>query len=386
MISGYSQHVVIAQTPYKQFTYICTSILPKIGSNIYSLVVSNQWKGILSRLFNNYFGQRMSLIFPHLRQLTFISFSNNSLKLFLDDLQNLPELHEINIYHMYQMITSPSESETLLQKMFTANNNQLNSILFDDDSMVFSLEDKNHDIFYSNIQKLSIDLNTINDLHRLLTVLPQLISMNVTINKNPLKSDKINQNIPIVTLKQFQLQSFGPLWTFDELVSILKRLPNVEELSIAIETANETRLTDGQNFFNLFSTLSLKKFNYFLRFYDLTASSDHSKIVSTWQQFEQEFVCIKSDDKKTLALYTLPFVFSYLILPSSISNNEIFIDSYAPQVKILTLCDNSTNIGDICSIIKKCRKIQNLNLRIDRNIIQGKISFCVFDKINFYCL
>jgi len=28
MISGYSRHVVIAQVPYKQFTYICASILP----------------------------------------------------------------------------------------------------------------------------------------------------------------------------------------------------------------------------------------------------------------------------------------------------------------------------------------------------------------------
>jgi hypothetical protein len=386
MIRGYSRHVVIAQTPYKQFTYICTSILPKIGSNIYSLVVSNQWKGILSRLFNNYFGQRMSLIFPHLRQLTFISFSNNSLKLFLDDLQNLPELHEINIYHMYQMITSPSESETLLHRIFIANNNRLTSILFDDDSMVFSLEDKNPDIFYSNVKKLSINLKTTNDLHRLLTLLPQLISINVTINKDSFEFNAISQNISMIALKQLQIQSFGPSWTFNELSSILKRLPNIEELSIAIETDDDTRLIDGQNFFDLFSTLSLKKFNYFLRFYDSTTSIDHTKILSTWQQFEQKFVCIKSDDKKTLALYTLPFVFSYLILPNSLANNEVFIDNYAPQVKNLALYNVSAYVADTFSVIKKCRRIQHLNLQIDENIVPRKISFCVIDKINFYCV
>jgi len=373
MISGYFRHVVIAQIPYMQFTYICRSILPEIGSNINSLVVSNQWKGILSKLFTNYFGERMSLIFPHLRQLILISFSDSSLKSFFDCLQNLPELNKIVICHLYQKISSSIKSETLLDRIFTANNNQLNSILFDDDSMVFSLEDQPHQILYSNIQKLSVDLQTIDDLHRLFTLLPELISINVAINKDPTKPNKINEHIPIITLKQFQLQSFGPSWNLDDLESILKRIPNVEELSIAIESNDDTRLIDGQNLFCLLSTLVLKKFNYFLRFYDLSSSIDYTNILSTWQQFKQEFVCIKSDDKETLVLYTLPFSFSFLILPSSIAKNEVFIESYAPQVKILTLCGVSTNIVDTFTIIKKCDRMHSLTLRIDENIIPSKI-------------
>jgi len=265
------------------------------------------------------------------------------------------------------------KSETLLDRIFTANNNQLNSILFDDDSMVFSLEDQPHQILYSNIQKLSVDLQTIDDLHRLFTLLPELISINVAINKDPTKPNKINEHIPIITLKQFQLQSFGPSWNLDDLESILKRIPNVEELSIAIESNDDTRLIDGQNLFCLLSTLVLKKFNYFLRFYDLSSSIDYTNILSTWQQFKQEFVCIKSDDKETLVLYTLPFSFSFLILPSSIAKNEVFIESYAPQVKILTLCGVSTNIVDTFTIIKKCDRMHSLTLRIDENIIPSKI-------------
>jgi hypothetical protein len=349
--------------------------------------VSDQWKGVLSKLFTNYFGDRMSSVFPNLKQLTFISFTDNSLKSFLDSLQNLPELHEIIICGLNQITTSPIESERLLDRIFTANNNRLNSIFLDDHSMFFSLEDKYRDIIYSNIQKLSIDLKTINDLHRLLTLLPQLISINVAVNTDIDESDKINENISIVTLKQFQLQSFGLLWNLDDLASILKRIPNVEELSIAIEVKYDTRLIDGESVFPLVSALSLTKFNYFLRFYDSSLSIDNTKILSTWQQFTQfEFVCVKSDDKKMLVLYTLPFAFPFLILPSSIAKNEVFIDNYAPQVKILILFGVSTNPVDVFPVIKKCRRIQNLTLRINKNIRPGKTSCCVFNRINFCCL
>jgi hypothetical protein len=250
--------------------------------------------------------------------------------------------------------------------------------------MFFSLEYKYCDIIYSNIQKLSINLQTINDLHRLLTRLPQLISINVSVNTNIDESDKINENISIVTLKQFQLQSFGASWNLDNLASILKRIPHVEELSIAIKGNHDTPLIHGENVFPLVSALSLRKFNYFIRFYDSLPSIDNTKILLSWQQFKQEFVFVKSDDKKMLVLYTLPFVFSFLILPSSIAKNEVFIESYAPQVKNLILYNTST--VDIFSVIKKCHRIQNLNLRIDGNIAPSKTSCCVFNRINVCCL
>jgi hypothetical protein len=379
-ISGYCQHVVLAQIPFRQFKYICTSILPEIGTYIQSLAVSNQWKGILSRIFLSYFGDKMSLTFPHLRSLTFIAFSGNSLESFLGTLKNLSELHKISICQLSESAKNPIASEILLHKIFTVNNYQLNSVFFDDQSIVFTVDNENHDSLYSNIKKLTIDLMTINDLHRLLTILPQLTSINVTINKDSFKSDKLNANIPIVTLKQFQLQSFGPSWNFDDLESITKRLPNVEELSIAIESRDDISLMDGEKFFSLLSTLSIRKFNYFVRFYDSECSIDHTKIFPTWEQFEQEFVCIKSDDNKTLALYTLPFIFSYLILPNSLAKNEVFIRSYALQVKDLTLCHVSKDIVDVFPVIKKCQRIHILDLRIDDYTAPRKISFFVFNN------
>ncbi|CAF0817969.1 unnamed protein product [Adineta steineri] len=384
-ISGYYQHVVIAKLPYTQFHCICTSILPHVGLNISSLVISNQWKGVLSTLFLNYFSDKMSLIFPQLKHLTFISFNSNSLKLFLNSLQNLPQLRGINLYFQYDGSIDSDGSETLLDRLFSANNNRLNSILFDDESIIFSVDDKICNRFYCNIQKLSLDIKTLCDLHQLLTILPQLISITVTINEDSSIPDNINTCTPVHSLKELQLQSFSPSWSYDELASILKRIPNVEILSISIETYDDERLIDGKKFSLLLSNLSLHKFNYFLQYYNSSSSSlvDSKKIVSSWKEFNQKFICIKNDEKKLIALYTVPFIFSYLILHGTLARNEIFIDSYASQVKMLTLYEVSTDLVDIFSIIKKSRQIQRLNIRMDEKIVPQSLQQIHLGKLPY---
>jgi hypothetical protein len=174
-------------------------------------------------------------------------------------------------------------------------------------------------------------------------------------------------------LKYFHLQSFGSSWNFDELAAIVKRIPNVKELSIAIQTKNDIQLMNGEIFLSLFSALSLKTFNYFLQLRD-SSSINHTTILSTWQQFPQKFVCVRTDDNKTLALYTLPFTFSSLILPSSLAQKEVFIESYAPQVENIILCQFPARTFNIFPIIKKCHRIRNLTLQIDKYAVSSKNS------------
>jgi hypothetical protein len=169
-------------------------------------------------------------------------------------------------------------------------------------------------------------------------------------------------------------------------MSVIKRIPNIEELSITIESSDDIRLMDGEQFSSLFSALCLRKFNYFLQYQDLSCSIDHTKILSTWKQFKQEFVCIKSDDKTILALYTLPFISSYLILPCSLAKNEVLIESYASQVEELILYDVSTDITDIFPAIKKCRRIKVLELAINKKLVPSETFCCLFNKINSFLL
>jgi len=383
-ISGFYQHVVLAEIPFKRFNYICTSILPNIGVNICSLVVSNDWKGVLSKVFLNYFGKKMSLAFPRLRNLILTTFRTSSIMLFLDCLDNLPELSEIKIMSLYEMGTRSIESETLLERIFTANNNRLTSILFDNDSLSFSYK-KEISMNYPRIEKLIIELETVDDLHQLLTVLPELKFIDVTISEEHFRSHEKTYSIPILTLKYFRLGSFIHSWNLEELALILKRIPNVQELIIEMSTDYDTRLIDGQEIFSHVSTLSLTKFSYFLQFDD-SASFDDTNILSTWQQFHQELMCIKSDDGNTLVLYTLPFDISYLFLRYSVAKNKIFIDNYSTQVRSFTLYEVSTRMAETFSIINKCRRIQRLVLRVDEKIVPSKILCFISNNIDSFCI
>ncbi|CAF1258799.1 unnamed protein product [Rotaria sp. Silwood1] len=172
--------------------------------------------------------------------------------------------------------------------------------------------------------------------------------------------------------EQFRLRSFVHNWNLDELALFLKRIPNVQELMIQIKTDYDTRLIDGQQIFFHISSLSLTKFSYFLEF-DYSHSFDDTNILSSWQQFNQEFICIKSDDNNTLVLITLPFECSYLFLRCSIAKNKIFSDIYGSQVRYLTLCDVSTQLAETFSITNKCHRIHTFVLRVDETIVPKSV-------------
>ncbi|CAF1073588.1 unnamed protein product [Adineta steineri] len=367
-ISGFCRHVVLAQIPFKRFNYICKTILPQIGTQISSLVVSNDWKGVLSKIFLNYFGEKMSSIFPCLKQLILPTYLIDSLASFLDCLQNLPLLFEIKIMSVYEMGTSSTSQQALLEKLFTANNNRLTSILFDDDSLSFSYKN-NTDVNYLHIENLVIELDCLSDLHRLLTDLPQLKSIDVAINGEDLEIDEDIKYIPIVTLKYFRLRSFIQSWKLADLVTIFRRIPNIEELIIQINTHYDTRLIDGEQMYShLSSLLSLKKFTYFLQFQDISLV-DTTDVISSWKEFQQDFICINSDDNESIILYSLPFNYPYLTLRYSLAKNKNFSDNFGYEVKCLTLYEVSTRIAETFSIINKCHRMQRLILQIYPEII-----------------
>jgi hypothetical protein len=249
-INGYCQYVSFSQVSYKRLTYIFSSILLKIGLNIHSLIVSNEWQGLLSKVFFEYFGEQMSSIFANLKRLTLIAFTPTSLKLFLNDLKNLPALSELNIRFFSEKFNDENESWMLLQQLFTTNENQLTSIMFDDDSTPFSCEINDAHVCYPNIEKLTIKLNSLHDFHNLLITLPKIHSLEVIIERSGFKIPKEHHLLPASELKHFCLRSLSCSWDLDELTTILHRIPNVEKLSIKIVSVDDSRLVVGHEFFS----------------------------------------------------------------------------------------------------------------------------------------
>jgi hypothetical protein len=340
------------------------SILPDIGVNIRSLVVSNEWTGVLSKIFLSQFGERMSMVFPRLKHLILVAFITKSLTLFLDCLQNLTELSEITIHGLFSSSDNSNELSTLLYRILSANNNRLNSIIFDYYSGDFCLDANPDNIVFSSIVKLHISLKNVDDLHQLLTILPRLCYLHTQINFVPAEFDEHHQYNIVSTLKYFYLQSFRFKWSLNVLKSILKRIPNVEELSIEIDGDDDGDLVDGHQMFSLLFGLPLKKFNYFIRLYFLP-SMNRTEILSSWQEFKQDFACIINEAEDILILYTLPFVFHDLVLRCSLATNKIFSENYASQARFLHLYRVSTHISETFSVLQKCHRLRRLCLQID---------------------
>ena len=368
-ISEFYRSVVLGEVPLACFHFICSSILPNIGVHTQSLVVSNDWKGVLSKLFVQYFHQKIASTFPQLKRLILPTFRLSSLMSFIDCLHDLPELFEIKVMSLYEMDNLSSESEVLLDRILTANENRLTSIIFDDDCLVFfhqnTLEKK-----YFNIEKLVIELRTLVDLDRILTSLPNLQFFNVTVNEVFSIAQDVLTSTTNPNLKYFRLRSFVHDWNLDILTCILKRTPNVEELVIEISTDDDIRLLDGKEMFSYLSSTSLTKFSYFLQF-DNAPPVDQSSILRNWQQVNQQIICLRNDDE-TLILYTIPFNGSSFILQYSLASLPTFVDHYSSQVRSLTLYDISKRLAEIFPILNKCRRLQRLILQIDEFLKPSK--------------
>lgn len=86
------RHLVVGNVSNKRLTYICSSIIPRVGYNICSLIVSDRSIEKLSKIFLQHFHQRLYSIFPQLKCLTLIEATNDILSTFIVNLINLRDL------------------------------------------------------------------------------------------------------------------------------------------------------------------------------------------------------------------------------------------------------------------------------------------------------
>jgi hypothetical protein len=277
------------------------------GPYLLTWVVSDEWHGLLSKIFLEHFGERMCSAFPYLKRLTLIAFTPTMLKLFLNCFKNLPELRERDIRLLSEKFYNQEEPWSLLHQLFISNENRLNSVSFDIDSTSLSLSCKINGttVSYSNIEKLTIKLNTLHDFHHLLTILPTLHSLDMTINRADFEISDEHRLPPVCELKDFCLRSLRYSWNLDQLSTVLNRILNVENLSIRIFSTNDSRLLIGHEFFSQLALLPLKIFNYALVYYG--CSIDKTKIISSWQQFRYELNCVESDNTYRSVLCTFRY-------------------------------------------------------------------------------
>jgi hypothetical protein len=347
-------------------------MLPKIGLNIRLLIVSDEWLGLVSKVFLEYFGERMSSTFPHLESLTLVNFTPSSLKIFLNCLTNLSKLTELNIRLLLEPFSDAEESWMLLHQLFTCNNNRLTSIIFDTDSTSFFCESEDVNGSYPNIEKLTMKLNSLQDFHNLLTILSKIHSLDVIIEKSNFDNSEDQRHSPVYELNEFRLGA-NFLWNLEQLTTVIKRLPNVENLSIKISTENDSRLAVSPEFFDQLSSLPLKVLDYFLCYFDTSITK--TTLSSTWQQFRQEPISVETHNTVGSMLYTLPRSPVQLIIPYqfiTVMENSELINNCRQTLKALSLYNFPPDIAETYIILTKCRRINHLTISMDEDADSSK--------------
>ena len=370
LIKRFRTNVVLCQIEYKQLNSICQSILPLIGTDIFNLVISNDWKGVLSKVFLNYFSNKIELVFPNLRKLILPTFRMTSLMLLVDHLKNFKQLNEIKIMSLYETSQETIQIEDLFEKILSIH---VKSLIFDADTLALSFQNAKS-IIYSHIEHLVIELKTIDDLHRLLTSFSQLKSLDVSIvEPQPQTIEETIQFESNLSIKSFRLRSFLYLWNVETLSLILKRMPNLDELFIEICTNNDTRLLDGTQMSSLFSLFTLKTLNYSIQFDYFEETNSTEAFRSTWN----DVLWIENETKTTILLTNLPIRSQHLYLPYSIAIDSNYLRNYSNQVRFLTLYENSCRLAEIFPILNQCYQLERLVLRINEEISPSKTSSCL---------
>lgn len=360
-ISIYCQYVILRRTIFIHFEYICSNILPKIGSRIRCLCVNANWTDLLAKRFLFYFGHRMKEVFPNIEHLTLVAFSGNELNDYMESIADLPYLNKLTIHDRYNV--TEEYKQILFDKVLSANKNRLNTILFNRHSESLSINPINS-IIYPNIVELSIHLAKTTDLCRLFKSIPNICQLHIIIDKQSINETIQFDAIVMHKLIEFHMESFRRPWIFSEVDSLLKQMPFLKFLSLDI-FSQDCLLLNGEKIFSMLPTNHLKSFNYAIDYTSREEIQLADKIRLSWESTSYQVCCLFDDTKTHMFLYTLPYGFSYLDI-SSLFAKYINRTSHGHNSTIKELLVFSVpNLAEVFNVIDYSKKIKDLALEMD---------------------
>ncbi|CAM4799608.1 unnamed protein product [Rotaria magnacalcarata] len=210
-----------------------------------------------------------------------------------------------------------------MRKIFASNNRRLRLVSFDNDSIVLNLsEDNDENIPFPNIQELKINLDSIQILPRLFTLLPNPQRLHACVEKSSHEEDlsKLFANLsPLIYLTDFQLRFVDFAEMFDTIASILNQMPFLETFTFDLWT-NDERLVNGK------------------------AHSQIDHLLKSWPNHMRVNYSLNEDDS-CLLFYTMPWLFTF--------NYHISKDN------------DVTCLNDIIPIVKHLHPLHTLAVDVD---------------------
>ncbi|CAF3705046.1 unnamed protein product [Rotaria sp. Silwood1] len=370
MFTQYRHHIALYKTSLAQSDYLCVNLLPKIGCEVRSLLIDCCFSVLQHDLFIKYFGKKMPTIFPNLERIGLVSYQYNQLMAFLDSLHDLNHLTEIRLYGLFSIRSV--DQPTAVRSLFRANNNQLTTILIDDQSR--SLHFRSIDC-YLNILRLRINLKTTADLPYLFHAVPNVQYLDVIIDEHGSSwtyFDELKLS-PLLHLTHFQLTSTKQLWMLEELLELFVQLPIVQHLSLFLFT-DDRRLIEGDTILSSLSS-TVQQFDYAINFSHKMSSDLVGKIIASWPP-SHPVTCFYHDT--LLFIHTLPWRCTRITFPAFInkisSRGVNNITGYYNSVNQLnlTIDENFTVIKSLETIFQ-CHQMREIYIIVKDtdNVVKG---------------
>jgi hypothetical protein len=368
-ITGYCRYVNLMAVSYKQFEYSVSRVLPQVGSLVRSFVLNGNWETIINeKLSSILYGSNLPLLFPHLQRLTLKWFPSERFLSFVDILQDFLQLIELDIRFL-----KGHTIDLLQSKVLSANNNRLEIVSVDQDSIDFDISEYNTTIFYPNIRELTINLTSSKLIPRLFVLVPNVCYLHVNIDEWSDSSDSkltINNLSLLVHLINFQLRSVNLFWTFDGITHILKAMPSLQRLALDLRT-DDKRLISEENF-NMILPSSVIKVDLFIRYYYPKSKSDDEDISISISSIRFPIACLLDETRHRLLIHTIPCDLYSVILTAPISKQMPQGRHYTEQVKDLYIYD-VTSLPDVLLILQHFRRLRVLSIDM-----QNKSQICKY--------
>jgi hypothetical protein len=361
-ITGYCRYVNLQGVTYNRFDHIASHILPQIASSVRSFVFHGRREKVLSAAASAaYYARPMSFTFPLLQRVTLYCFTGESLLAFINLLQDLSQLVKLNIGSL-----KGTADEALLMNVLAANNNRLESVSFEQDSVFLDIPTVDQTVSYLNIQKLTVNITQAQMIPHLFALVPYVQQLYVRIEEQLFQPRTLklsfNKLSPLSHLIDFHLNSVDLWWNLDEIDAVLGKMPSLETLTLELSTGDK-HLVKQENFVKILPP-SLKKIRFFMRYYFSESVFDVNSLTTSWS-LTLPINCLLDEISETVFLFTASYGPRLLNLPAVIGKQIVSGCKYTEQVKDLCVY-NSTSLFDLLSTVQHFHRLRKLSINANR--------------------
>ena len=350
-ISGYYRRVALSDVTFAQCHHLCRSMLPAIGAEVVTLSLSNCRSVLQGKTFMNYFSQRMSTVFPNLRKVTLTCFAGDEFDHFLQSLNNLDQLTHMEVYDLL------TDQPNLFERVVNSNGQRWESIKFKTSYVDLPIAP------CFSLQELTMSIRSLENLGQLLSFLPEIRYLNVTVEETSMLEARFDHLSPMIHLKHFTLRCYNHYWILEEIRSLLNCLPAIEHLSLQLSSEDERLVSSEQPVFQILPP-SVRELSFALRFfYDTVDDIDQSAL----SKARFPMACLIDETLEQAVLHTTPYRFPILNISLIMGKQMCPAEQYR-HVEIFTEYDGMS-LAEAFPIITRCRRIQEIGIQTSEQAV-----------------